>query len=86
MKIKRNKLNIRFAKKLIHIKASKDRRAHSRNIKVSEIDKVNKVYNQLCSEMNIVPVFISSLNRLKQRVEELTVKARKMPGSMFYMT
>ena len=27
MKIKRNKLNIRFAKKLIHIKASKDRRA-----------------------------------------------------------
>ena len=72
--------------KIIRIKASKDRKAHKRKINVSEIDKINRVYNQLCSEMGIIPNFIHGIDQLKQKVEELKIKSRKNPSSIFYMT
>lgn len=75
------------SEKVINIKATSKVKAHKRRIKgSSEIDKVNRIYNQLCNEMGIMSTFISDLGRLKQRVEELKVKARKNPSSMYYMT
>ena len=73
-------------KRLIHVKASLDRKAYTRNIKErGGIDKLNRMYNHLCIELGIMPVFISNVDRLKDRVDELINRARKNPGSQFYM-